>query len=228
MAAAFKPSPMEGRVPQRQNPVCRNGARFGDAIQYFRFLRYLPSDTKTVFVGTPPSLVRLFQQNASGLGERAQFLVPEKIPPADYTIPLCSLPIETGMVPSELYLRPMSPGYKIEKSPDHLAIGICWQGAPNHPVDCLRSAGLEEFCEELMQPGLELYSLQLLMQPQPMDPSLIGPLGLLNDLSPQIRDFADTAALIDQLDAVVTVDTSVAHLAAPWAKHLHHGPIQRP
>jgi len=93
-----------------------------------------------------------------------------------------------------------------------MRIGIVWQGNPAQSQDVVRSCGLSRFAKLRDIPGIAWFSLQkgelaerqLARNDTGLD---IIPLG------PHLHDFADTAAAICELDLVITVDTSVAHLA---------------
>ena len=96
-------------------------------------------------------------------------------------------------------------------------IGLVWAGNPqkHSPILAMtnrrRSMALERLAPLLELPGFHFFSLQKDGQPAPEASPLI-------DLMPEIGDFADTAALIANLDLVITVDTAVAHLAAALGK----------
>jgi hypothetical protein len=90
---------------------------------------------------------------------------------------------------------------------------LAWQGNPRHQNDRNRSISTS-FLEPLLGlSGLALYSLQL-GPAAAWDPRL----GKLTSLTGQIRDYADTARFLEQLDLVITVDTSIAHLAGALAR----------
>jgi hypothetical protein len=89
-------------------------------------------------------------------------------------------------------------------------VGIAWSGNPVHRNDRNRSLPLA-LLRELATEGWQFVSLQPEVRASDR-PALEGWDGLL-DLGPELRDFADTAALMQSLDLVLTVDTSVAHLA---------------
>ncbi len=99
------------------------------------------------------------------------------------------------------------PGFKV---------GIVWAGNPKQANDIRRSASLEEFAALRAVPGVSWFSLHK----GSGEPELNTPhYGFeLTDLAPELHSFADTAAAIVNLDLVITVDTSVAHLAGALSK----------
>jgi hypothetical protein len=88
-------------------------------------------------------------------------------------------------------------------------IGIAWAGRPGHQNDRRRSMPAEMLASLGDVKGVTFVTVQ------PRDPTAPPPpVGLrLLDLGPRLRDFGDTAALLSQLDLLITVDTAVAHLA---------------
>src|SRR5205823_470737 len=95
-------------------------------------------------------------------------------------------------------------------------VGLAWAGNPNRQLDDLRSVKLSMLAPLASIPNVTFYSLQKLAgSEQAANP----PPGMrLIDHTPQLHDFADTAALVDQLDLIITVDTAAAHLAGAMGK----------
>src|SRR5262249_39347965 len=94
-------------------------------------------------------------------------------------------------------------------------VGIVWAGNPDHPHDRFRSVHLEEFARLAEIPGVQLISLQKVAGRRELD--IASPSLPIVDLGGELDDrtgaLMDTAAIMQHLDLVITVDTSIAHLA---------------
>lgn len=188
---------------------------FGDAIQ---FVRYAPMVVKcggNVVLECHPQLVSLFQRV-----EGIQAVVPfgSPLPPPSFQAPLLSLPriFETTLqnIPSDCpYMSVATERRKrwstlVSAYPSELRIGLAWAGK-KYP-DPLRSCHLADLAP-LVADNITFFSLQL---GNGAEEAKTSPARMkLVDLTEQIYDFADTAALIGQLDLVISIDTAVAHLA---------------
>jgi hypothetical protein len=90
-------------------------------------------------------------------------------------------------------------------------VGLAWTGSPHNMNNRKRSLALSELAPLAGIPGVQFYSLQ---KGEGAEQAARPPAGLpLVDLAPHIGDFADTAACVSLLDLVITIDTSIAHLA---------------
>jgi len=188
----------------------------GDCIQFARYLPELARLGAKVILECPGSLVRLF---GTIQGLEQVIAKGDAIPAFDRSCALMSLArcfkTTVDSIPASVpYLR--SPGRtpelpRVAKAhPDDLKIGLVWAGNPAQQNDRHRSIPLEILQPLLACSGATFYSLQVKLQPA----SSLHPLeSRFVDLSPLIRDYSDTAALVGQLDLVISVDTSVAHLA---------------
>jgi len=146
------------------------------------------------------------------------------LPRFDVWCPMLSLPRLFGttldrMPPATPYLHadPAAAARWAARLPQGgLRVGVAWAGGlhPNDPTaaatDRVRSMAPRYLAPLAALPGVRLVSLQLGVAPPP-------DLGMADPM-PDVRDFADTAGIVANLDVVVSVDTSVAHLAAGMGK----------
>jgi tetratricopeptide (TPR) repeat protein len=100
--------------------------------------------------------------------------------------------------------------------PTPLKVGIVWSGNPENPYNRTRACPLELLLTLAALPNIQIYSLQ--KDPQPSDLKVLQLHSEVQDLRSQLTDFVQTAALIDQLDLVISVDTAVTHLAGALGK----------
>jgi hypothetical protein len=91
-----------------------------------------------------------------------------------------------------------------------LRIGVVWAGNPRQATETKRGIGIDGYRALFPVPGTRWFSLQV--GPRAPDVARLPP-GMVTDLSSELTDFAQTAAVIRNLDLVITTDTSVAHLA---------------
>jgi hypothetical protein len=138
----------------------------------------------------------------------------------DMYCPLMSLPLAFGTrletIPPAAYLPPLAPdrvrAWDDRLGPrDQLRVGLVWSGNPKHGNDRHRSVPLRTMAR-LFDVGATFVSLQ--KDPRPDDKVFLSERTDIVDLTADLADFAETAALLSCLDVVITVDTSVAHVAA--------------
>ena len=188
----------------------------GDTLQFLRFLPMLQARGAHVILSCQPGLKRLLDGyfGVDELVEQGQDVQ------ADMYVPLLSLPYRLGItlenVPAEipyLYPEPCSLGQWQARfhGQDGYKVGIVWSGNPRHDNDRNRSCDPQVFETLFGIEGIRFYSLQK-GQPTGQVKSWQDRYGI-EDLGPDLLDYADTAAAICCLDLLITVDTSVAHLA---------------
>jgi tetratricopeptide (TPR) repeat protein len=196
----------------------------GDAIQFVRFVPQVIARGGRVLLEVPPELQRLLQGTNSGgatvilQDDRAE------LPAHDVVLPLMSLPAKLGKfdpdnIPKPTYIT-ADPVLREQwrnrlASESRLKIGLVWAGNSFHRRDSSRSIPLSMLAP-LAHENLCFYTLQF---GPPAAQAASPPPGMtLINLTDQIRDFADTAAFIAELDGVVSVDTAAAHLAGAMGK----------
>ena len=189
----------------------------GDTLQFVRYAREVAALGATVLLEVQPALKPLLADVA---GDAQIFARGEPLPWFEWHCPLMSLPLAFGTSPETIpcaipYLK--APESRLRQfrallgPPRSLRVGIAWAGSPAHKNDHNRSIGLARLGALLSTPAVELVSMQRELSP-PEAAALSGNRNVLH-VGGELRDFADTAALISLMDLVVSVDTSVAHLA---------------
>ncbi len=192
----------------------------GDTVQFIRYAPLLKQQGATVLFECPAVLERLLK-TAPGIDQ----ILPEgsTLPAFDLHAPLLSLPflLKTDLptIPADIpYLRVESSVPQALTSPptEMFKVGIVWAGNPAHKNDRERSCALSDFQSLLQIPNTRIYSLQKGGAASALQG--FSAADRITDLSGELEDFADTAAAIAALDLVITVDTSVAHVAGALGK----------
>ena len=204
----------------------------GDLIN---FVRYIPSLKK---LGAAKVIVEVQKFAAPLLEGQLQIdqVVPREDgiwPPnptgVDYVVSINSLPgiFNAGVkpIPAKPYLKaPKTPIPEvINEAKDKFKIGICWAGNPDHLNDWRRTC-LAKYFLALKLPGVQLFSFQknlsmLRVWKGTMVNLLDGYTGEgVVDLDPYLHNFADAACFINEMDLIITVDTSIAHIAGAIGK----------
>ncbi len=193
----------------------------GDFIQFCRYAPLVSSLGGKALLEAPPALAGLM---ASLPGDVTVIKHGEALPPFDLHCPIMSLPLafltDLETVPQHMPYLSVDP----EKSriwrarlgeKSRLRVGLVWSGSTGHSNDHLRSLPLA-LLEPLWRLPIEFHALQ--KEYRPADAELLGQIAPLQSHAELLQDFSDTAALLDNLDLLISVDTSVAHLAGALAK----------
>jgi len=166
----------------------------GDVIQFCRYAPLVSGGEVVLEVHAP--LVRLLR-DLPGISRVIARGGP--LPMVDVQCPLMSLPRLFSEIPPAPYL-PAPPARARNGKP---RIGLVWAGSSHHPDDRARSLSKEALAPLLDAADVEWFSLQIGSPP---------PAGVA-DMTAGIGDFVDTAERLADLDLLITVDTSIAHLA---------------
>lgn len=187
----------------------------GDTIQFVRYAALVRRLGARIVLEVQPPLVRLLR----GLAEQ---VLPEgaDLPLHDLRCPLLSLPLafrtDLATIPAAIpYLRAdraLRPAWEAALGPRvRPRIGIAFSGSADHPEDALRSIPAAQLLPLLALPDCEFHVVQNDMRPA--DAAALRQAAGVRVHADRLTDFAETAALLSLLDLVVSVDTSVAHLA---------------
>jgi tetratricopeptide (TPR) repeat protein len=194
---------------------------FGDTIQFLRYAQMLAEAGARIILWAPAELARLMR-GQTGIAEVLTGNV--NLPKFDFHCPINSLPYifgtAIGTVPADGAYIKADAALTAEwaaRLPPGPRIGLVWAGEPRsydpaaQALDRRRSLPFKMLLPLTVTPGLAFVSLQ-------MGPARGQIAGGVHDPMGAVRDFADTAAIIANLDTVVSVDTAVAHLAAAMGK----------
>lgn len=191
----------------------------GDTIQFVRYAPKVKERSRHVILRCLPSLLPLLR----GIGGVDELIsIDDLIPAHDVQCPLMSLPrifgTELGNIPAKVpYFHADSShvpkwGERLAEYREKVKVGLCWAGRAQYANDHRRSIPAERLADFGEIPGMQFVSLQKERNDQ-------GILGLaMIDCTDELSDFAETAALVDGLDLVISVDTSIAHLAGAMGK----------
>ncbi|NJM27421.1 MAG: glycosyltransferase family 9 protein [Pseudanabaena sp. RU_4_16] len=223
----FFPHPLwDGNDLQGRTLLVFGEQGFGDLIQFIRYIPQIKAragqNCKLIF-DCQSSLNRLFS-NICGL-----HLAPRNmpLPKFDVRISLLSLPYLLGTtletipatVPYLSVAEDINLGaiQKISDRQAQLKVGLVWTSKQTHSTAPKRSCHLTSLLPLFDLQDIHFYGLQ--KEVSDADRQLISQQHLkLTDLSDYLGDFADTAAIVNHLDLIITVDTSVAHLAGALGK----------
>ena len=197
---------------------------FGDTLQFLRYLPLLAERGAKVVACVPPALQRVMRMVPGVAAVVTDF---GRLPQHDFVCPMFSLPRVFGTtvdtiptVPHMEFDAALLRHWAARLPAGGLRVGLAWAGQARPAVpdfstlDRRRSAGLAAMAPLFRVPGVTFVSLQAgpaARQPRPAGAVLADPM-------PDVTDFADTGAIIAGLDLVISVDTSVVHIAGLMGK----------
>jgi len=188
----------------------------GDIINFYRFSLFLNGKVQVMI---PPSISKIFKRT-----ENISFS--EEVGEYDYCCSMMSLPYILNMS-QEQVTNTFYPYVYTDKKidlPQGFNIGICWAGNPQHVRDRYRSCRLKEF-EILKDLPVNLFSLQQELKhrkwafyKETVDLSEGYNGKPLYNVTEYMNSWSNTLAIINELDLVITIDTSIAHLSGAVGK----------
>ncbi len=195
----------------------------GDTIQFARYATRLATQGANVILEVQRPLVRLLSRLQ---GVAAVIARNEVLPHYDFHCPLLSLPLACGTtletIPADhAYIAPGDAAisfWRARLPQRRLRVGLVWSGERSHDNDLNRSMRLATFEPLLDLPDVAFVSLQHEVREE--DLPFLQSRSDVCEIGGQFWDFADTAAVIALLDAVIAVDTAVAHLTGAIGKPL--------
>ena len=217
---AFPEPQWKGEPLNGANILIHAEQGLGDTLQFLRYVPMVVQAGGQIFLEVPETIRRLA---AEIRGVSAVIATGEALPPFEWQCPMMSLPLafQTTVDSIPSHVPYLSIPDVAQKSADKLPwparglrVGLVWGATPRPFEDSDRSIPLSAFDPILSVEGAHFFSLQI----GPQSAQLEAVAALVTDLCGNIQDFADTAALVAHLDLVITVDTSVAHIAGALAK----------
>jgi tetratricopeptide (TPR) repeat protein len=197
-------------------------AGLGDSIQFCRYAPLVARQDCRVLLEAPAPLLPLLQDRLAGV---EVFASGSPLPAFDLHCPLMSLPLAFGTrldsIPAEVPYLGSDP-VRLESwrqrlgGKTHPRVGLVWSGNPRHKNDHNRSIPLALLSALLDIPDIEWFSLH--KEVREADLTTLASRADLRHFGEELLDFGDTAALTALMDLVITVDSSVAHLAGAMGK----------
>jgi len=214
---AFAGPAWDGTSPQGRTLLLYTEQGLGDALQFARFVAPVADAGARCIVYCPQALAPLL---ATAPGVAQTVSDPDHLPRYDAHAPLLSLPRLLGTtvdaIPADVPYITIAPERRataralLDASPRRLNVGIAWTGNPANPSNRIRSCPPDALDPLFEVEGIDWYSLQ-----QGRTFAEFTPAAREARLRPLPADWAlvDTAALIAELDLVISVCTSIAHLS---------------
>jgi tetratricopeptide (TPR) repeat protein len=193
----------------------------GDTLHFCRYAKLAEERGARVTMEVQAPLLHLMTQ----LSPTIRIIDPDRVAPDfDYHCPLLSLPLAFGTTLATIPSQPRH--FSVEQplrerwaarlqAPTKPRIGVAWSGGTLYKNDYSRSIDLAT-CLPMYSRGVEWVCIQKEIRPH--DLAVLREAGGISFHGDDLHDFTDTAALLDLMDMVITVDTSVAHLAAGMGK----------
>nr|CRH06910.1 conserved protein of unknown function [Include 6 copies of TPR repeat] [Candidatus Magnetococcus massalia] len=220
--ASMKRQEWQGEELQGKTLFVYHEQGYGDTIQFIRYLKVLRErGVERLIFRSQEAVLDLVK--TTGWAD-VWLSGDDRVPEHDYQVALMELPrlLNTGVktIPGGVpYLHPVAEkraqwAPMVQAPEGKLKVGMVWAGSTTHANDHNRSVGLEAMSQLLMVENTAWFSLQ---KGDPAN-ALTAYASRFTNLGPDLESFHDTAAALLSLDLLITVDTSVAHLAAALGK----------
>jgi tetratricopeptide (TPR) repeat protein len=227
---ALFPQPLWDGSPLEDRTILIHAEQgLGDTIQFIRYLSLVKQYGNRIIVACQPQLRRLLEGNIGVELIEQQVGSQSNLPEFQVHLPLMSLPYVLGTTLETIPARTpyLSVPKDINPQPrsllgTHLKVGCVWASGDrgsdtqHSRIYGQKSCPLSLFAKFLANSEVSFYSLQV--GRNAIDLAELSEEYSIEDLSLEIKDFADTAALVAQMDLVISVDTAVAHLAGALGK----------
>jgi tetratricopeptide (TPR) repeat protein len=230
-AVNFKEPAWDGAPLNGKRILLYGEQGLGDTVFFGRYVTRVAEELGGyVILCAQPPLVDLVK-SIRGVREVATSGVP--LPPFDTHFPIMSLP---GMFKTTLENVPNTVPYiaadparvqqwkqRLAASRNRFRVGLVWEGGAFQAENFLRSASLAAFSPLARVPGVSFYSLQKgpaagQAKPANLPDAWRSPDADFTDLDADINDFSDTAAILQNMDLLISIDTSVVHVAGALAR----------
>jgi tetratricopeptide (TPR) repeat protein len=193
----------------------------GDTLQFVRYVPLVAALGAEVILEVQPPVHRLL---ASTPGAAKVICRDDVVPEVDWQCPLLSLPLvlgtELNTIPAKVpyvYANPdQAETWRQRMAVNSLRVGLVWGGNPIFPHELWRAIPLAQLAPLTHLEGTTFYSLQV--GPPAGQMKALEDRVRLIDLQKELKDFGDTAAVVANLDLVIAMDTSVAHLVGAMGK----------
>ena len=196
----------------------------GDSLQFCRYINLFQNLSCTVLLEVEGQLVTIMRNL---LPKENIFRKGAQLPEFDYHCPMMSLPLAfkthgVDYLEKGPYLRPNASAVahwdRVLGKSKKPRVGLAWRGNPNHVKNNMRSIKLRELIP-LLSTRFDWISLEI--DPSEEEADLMHKCAFIDNFGPDIGDFLSTSALCRNLNAVVSVDTSIAHLAGSIGTLVH-------
>lgn len=199
-------------------------AGFGDLLMFYRYVPILTSMCKKLIIKPQKELAQLFQENSYG-AEIIESYDHTKEMYFDYHLPFLSIPHVLNCVNENVfihhddgYLKASNEKIKYYKEKycdnNKFKIGIKWQGNTHYDIE--RVLKVEDFFRLFELPNTQFYSFQTLEGSEEFD-KIKNKYNVIN-LGETFNNFSDTAGAIENMDLIISNDTSLVHLAGAMQK----------